>query len=78
MAEEQKVVPEKPQKEFITLYEALEILGVTRKTMYNLMQEDESFPKPFSLAITDSPREQQNYRFDREELIKWVKARRVK
>ena len=31
MAEEQKAVPEKPQKEFITLYEALEILGVTRK-----------------------------------------------
>ena len=78
MAEEQKVVPEKPQKEFITLYEALEILGVTRKTMYNLMQEDESFPNPFSLAITDSPRGRQNYRFDREELIKWVKARRVK
>ena len=34
------------------------------------MQEDESFPKPFSLAITDSPRGRQNYRFDREELIK--------
>ena len=78
MSEEEKVIPEKEQNEFITLLEATQILGVTRKTIYNLMQEDESFPKPFSLAITVSARGRRNYRFDRGELVEWVKTRRVK
>ena len=75
MAEEQAVSPE---KEFITLFEATQILGLSRKTIYNLMKTDESFPKPFTLAITNSTRGRQNYRFDRGELVEWVKAQRVK
>ena len=38
MAEEQAVSPE---KEFITLFEATQILGLSRKTIYNLMKTDQ-------------------------------------
>ena len=74
MAEDK--VKETP-KEFLTLYAAVEMLGLSRKTIYNLMKTDETFPAPFALNVKGGVRGRKNYRFEREELVKWVKNRRV-
>ena len=46
-------------------------------TIYNLMKTDETFPAPFALNVKGGVRGRKNYRFEREELVKWVKNRRV-
>jgi len=65
------------ENQFMTLIEVTKLLGVHRNTVYNLMQSDETFPKPYALSALIAKRGRKNYRFDRGELLEWVKTKRV-
>ena len=65
------------ENQFMTLIEVTQLLGVHRNTVYNLMNTDETFPKPYALSALMGKRGRKNYRFDRGELLEWVKTKRV-
>jgi predicted DNA-binding transcriptional regulator AlpA len=69
---------EKTNKEYLTLNETIDMLGLSRTTVHTLMTKDKTFPVPFNLSMSDSKMGRKNYRFNKEELREWLQAKRAK
>tara|TARA_R100001510_G_scaffold28148_1_gene24856 strand:- start:3023 stop:3223 length:201 start_codon:yes stop_codon:yes gene_type:complete len=60
------------EKQYMSLKEVYKFLSISKGTMRTILNNDETFPKPYPL-ISDSPRAK---RYNRDEVIEWAESKK--